>query len=109
MQIFSHPVEIWLGILLAVLIKLRGANFEILGFFGTAATVLISIISGVIFYVPIMDLLSLGPSWAIPTAILIALTAENLLKTVTEMTADKESLRKIAEGVLNRIFPSKKE
>lgn len=110
MQILSHPVEIWIAASLAVLVKLTGLKGSTtIGIFGTATTILVALLSGVIFYIPIMELLSLGSSWAIPTAILIALTAENIMKTIVELSSDGVFIRKIADGILNRFLPAKKD
>lgn len=91
MNFLGYPIEIWAAAIIAVFVKLQASNT--LTLFGAITTVVIALLSGVFLYTPIAAILSLGTSWHIPLAIIIALSAENLMKAIVELSADKEWLK----------------
>lgn len=91
MNFLGYPVEIWAAAIVAVFVKLQTSNT--LTIFGAIATTIIALFSGVFLYLPIASMLSLSVSWHMPLAIIIALSAENLMKAIVEISADKEWLK----------------
>ncbi|MFN3895723.1 MAG: hypothetical protein ACK4KU_14435 [Acinetobacter sp.] len=88
---FGYPVEIWLASLVAVIIRLQTADR--LTVLGAAATILVALLAGILLYGPIIVLLGLSQTWAVPMAIIVALSAENIMKIIVEMSADKDWLK----------------
>lgn len=88
MNFFGYPLEIWLAAFVAVMFKLKmTSKWTIVG---VVSTVGIAMFSGLILYLPMVELLKLSSSWNVPVAILIALTAENVMKNVVELSKDGE-------------------
>lgn len=93
MVFLGFPIEIWLAVSLAVMMKIRNSkNLTIIGY---VTTIGISMLSGVLLYMPVIELLTLSASWHIPVAILVSLTAENIMQNVINLSSDVEILRKI--------------
>lgn len=100
MTFLGFPIEIWLAVFLAVMIKIRNAeNLNVIGYITTIA---ISLISGVLLYMPVVELLSLSPSWHIPIAILVSLSAENIMQNVVNISSDNDMLKKFIEAWLSK-------
>lgn len=100
MTFLGFPIEIWLAVFLAVMIKIRNAeNLNVIGYITTIA---ISLISGVLLYMPVVELLSLSPSWRIPIAILVSLSAENIMQNVVNISSDNDMLKKFIEAWLSK-------
>lgn len=100
MTFLGFPIEIWLAVLLAVMIKIRNAkNLNVVGY---VTTIAISLISGVLLYMPVVELLSLSPSWHIPIAILVSLSAENIMQNVVNISSDNDMLKKFIEAWLSK-------
>ena len=100
MLFLGYPVEIWIATALAILIKLKSSPF--LTLFGALTTVLVGIGAGVLGYRTAVTLLELSTDWNIVVAVLLALTAENIAKTVIEFSADTSMLKEFASWFINR-------
>lgn len=100
MLFLGYPIEIWVATALAVLIKLKSSPF--LTFFGALTTVLVGIGAGVLGYKTAVTLLELSADWNIVVAVLLALTAENIMKTIMEVSADSTVLKDLAAWFINR-------
>ncbi|MBQ2262720.1 MAG: hypothetical protein II336_15280 [Loktanella sp.] len=96
----GYPLEIWLASFVAVIIRLQTSST--LTFFGAASTVIVALLTGVILYEQIVDLLGLSESWSVPVAIIVALSAENIMKIIVEMSADKEWLKDWIKYLVNK-------
>lgn len=91
MNFFNYPVEIWFASFVAVMFKLKmTSKFTVIG---TITTVSIAMFSGLIMYTPLVDLLQLSPSWNVPIAILVAITAENFMKNVVDISNDGQMFK----------------
>ena len=91
MNFFGYPMEMWFASFVAVMFKLKmTSNWTIVG---TITTVSIAMFSGLILYLPIVELLELSASWKVPVAILVSLTAENIMKSVVDLSADGDFLK----------------
>jgi hypothetical protein len=101
MLFLGFPIKIWIAVIIAALIKLQSS--KTLSVLGVLVTISVGIGAGVILYGPAIELLSLSPSWEIFIAILIALSAENLMRSFVELTANKDML-----GDWLKIFINKK-
>ncbi len=100
MNFFGYPIEIWLASFVAVMFKLKtNSNMS---WFSILATVTIAMFSGVIMYKPIAEIFSLSASWNVPVAILIAVSAENLMKHVTRISNDEDFVKDWLKFILTR-------
>ncbi len=91
MNLFGYPIEIWCAAFIAMLIRLQTSNT--LTWLGAIVTVCVALFAGVALYGPIMGMLGIGEGWAIPIAIIVALSAENMMKAIVELSADIEWLK----------------
>lgn len=91
MQFLGYPMEIWLAAIVAMLIRLQTSNT--LTILGATTTVIVALFAGVILYEPIIILFGLSESWSIPIAIIVALSAENLMKAIVEISSDRDWLK----------------
>lgn len=91
MNFFGYPIEIWLASLIAVMFRLK--KTESWTIIGVLSSVAISLFSGLILYMPMVELLSLSSSWHVPIAILIALTAENVMESVVDLSKDGDFIK----------------
>ena len=106
MNIFGYPVEIWVAAFISVLVKLRSSKH--LSLLGSIVTILVALASGVILYQPFLILLNLGTEWSVPISIMIALSAENIMKSLTEISEDKEWLKEWLKFFITRKTPEDK-
>jgi ABC-type uncharacterized transport system permease subunit len=91
MSFFGYPIEIWIGAIIAVIIKLKSAKR--LNWIGACITVFVGVGAGLILYQPAMELLGLAKSWEVVVAILLSLSAENLMKVLVELSSDKDWIK----------------
>ena len=104
---FDYGYDLWAATIIAVLIKLKASGIVVktskfLTVFGVVSTIFISIASGMLLHVPLMELFGLSESWTIPMAILVALTAENLMKTFVDISGDSEQLKSWLSVIITR-------
>ena len=95
MLFLGHPIEIWIALLVAVMIKVR--SDKTLTKIGILTSILVSILSGVILYIPIMEIFTLSPSWSILIAILSGLTAENIMKNIVTISSNIDLMKSVTE------------
>lgn len=95
MVFLGHPIEIWAAILIAVMIKLRSSKN--LTKYGYATTIGVAVLSGLFLYAPLITLIGLSASWEIPIAILIGLTAENIMNNIVAISSDIDLLKSFTE------------
>lgn len=98
MKFLGYPIEIWAASLIAVIVKLQTSNR--LSLIGVISTVIVAMGSSLLLYIPVCDMMGYGSDAHVIVAVLIALTAENLMKAVVEFTAD----RKIMNGVIKHLI-----
>lgn len=100
MNIFGHPIEIWFASFVAVMFKLKmTSKWTVIE---TVTTISIALFSGVILYIPVTELLNLSASWHVPMAILISLTAENLMKNVVDLSSDSDFFKDWIRYIVNK-------
>lgn len=95
MVFLGHPIEIWAAILIAVMIKLRSSKN--LTMYGYLTTIGIAVLSGLFLYTPLIALIGLSASWEIPIAILIGLTAENIMNNIVAISSDIDLLKSFTD------------
>lgn len=100
MKFLGYPIEIWAASVIAVFIKLQTSST--LSFFGAVATTVVALFSGVFLHVPVATILGLDSNWHTVLAVIIALSAENLMKAVVEISADVEWLKDILRYFIDR-------
>ncbi len=102
MNFFGYPMEIWFASFVAVMFKLKmTSNWTIVG---TITTMSIAMFSGLILYLPVVELLELSASWKVPVAILVSLTAENIMKSVVDLSADGDFLKDWIRYIVTKKF-----
>ena len=91
MNFFGYPIEIWLASFVAVMFKLKNnQNWSIIG---TLTTVTITMFSGIILYKPITVIMNLSDNWQVPVAILAAITAEKVMKNITDLSEENDFIK----------------
>ena len=91
MNFFGYPIEIWLASFVAVMFKLKNnQNWSIIGIL---TTISITMFSGIILYKPVTSILNLSDNWQVPVAILVAITAEKIMKSVSELSEDNDFIK----------------
>ena len=106
MNFFGYPIEIWVAAFISVLVKLQSSKH--LTLLGSIVTISVALASGVILYQPILIILNLNATWAVPVSIMIALSAENIMKSLVELSADKEWLTDWIKLLITRKAPEDK-
>lgn len=106
MNLFGYPIEIWVAAFISVLVKLQSSKH--LTLLGSIVTISVALASGIILYQPILILLNLSSTWAVPVSIMIALSAENIMKSLVELSADKDWLRDWIKFLITRKHEEKK-
>jgi len=107
MSFFGFPIEIWIASLIAVMFRLK--KTESWTVIGVMSSVSIALFSGLILYMPVVELLSLSSSWHVPIAILIAITFENIMESVLDMSKDKDFVKDWLRFILSRKLDSNNE
>lgn len=97
MKFLTYPIEIWIAVSVAIIVKLQTSNR--LTLLGIVSTVFISMASALVLYDPICDMMNWGQDMHVIIAVIIALTSENLMKAIVEFTAD----RKVLKGVIKHL------
>lgn len=100
MNFFGYPIEIWLASLVAVMFKLKNDGKQ--NIVGGLTTIIIAMFSGLILYGPVSDIAGLSPRWNVIVAIAIAITSENLMKSVSTITVDPEFVKDWLMYILSR-------
>lgn len=101
MNFLGHPWQIWAAALIAVSVKItmpgapKSPTSKIISIF-------VALLSGVILYLPVVDLVGWGASMHVPVAIIISLTAENFMRSLVDLSSDKEILREWLKDFLNK-------
>lgn len=100
MMFLNYPIEIWLAVMVAVIIKLKSSR--VMTLLGATTTTLVAVGGGMLLYDKVITLFGLSQSWEIFVAIILALTFENLMKVIVEISADTETLKGWASVFINR-------
>lgn len=100
MLFLGFPLKVWAAVLIAVLIKLQST--KTLSILGAIVTIAVGTGAGVLLYGPVLELLSLPAHWEIIVAILVALSAENLMRSFVELTANKDFLSDWLKYFINK-------
>ena len=100
MNFLNYPIEIWISVLVAVIVRLKSS--VTLNWTGALSTTMVAVGAGMIMYKPITALIGLSPDWELLMSILIALTAENVMKGIIDFSDDKDTVKNIIKFVLNR-------
>ena len=69
---------------------------------GAMTTTLVAVGGGMLLHQKVIFLFGLDPSWDIFVAIILALTFENLMKFIVELSADQAALKDLASVFINR-------
>ena len=83
----GHGLDIWILSIIIGLFRLKQSK-QRLKTFGALVTVGISIFAAVLLTVPLMNILSLSASYKYFILILIALSAENIMESIVNISSD---------------------
>lgn len=88
--------------MIAILVRLR-AN-KTLTLVGALLNVLVALAAGMLLHTPLVILFGLDPStWNILIAILVALTAENIMKQIVETSSDDSLFKSIIRLIIKKV------
>lgn len=96
MNFLGHTYEVWAAVVVAVLVRLRSAQRHTP--LNSLVTVVVALGSGILLYDDFVNLFSLSSGWEIPMAILIALTAENIMNVLIDLSGDRSLFKNILTG-----------
>ncbi|QCO57446.1 hypothetical protein EOK75_17175 (plasmid) [Pseudorhodobacter turbinis] len=100
----GYPVDILILVLAASLVRVISHKDKT--FFAAIVSIIVAVSAGILLFGPVVALLSLSAAWNIPIAILIALSAENIMRSIVAITGDaaflKDIIRKIVLGLLDK-------
>lgn len=101
MNFLGHPWQIWAAALIAVSVKITmpGAPKSLTS---RLISVFVALLSGVILYMPVVEMVGWGVGMHVPVAIIISLTAENFMRSLVDLSSDKEILREWLKDFLNK-------
>jgi hypothetical protein len=102
MTFFGYPWQIWAASFMAVMVKLSMASSAPTTWIARVSTIAVALFSGLILYLPVVEMLGLSASWHVPVAIIISLTAENVMKNIAEFSEDKEFFKEWIKDFLNK-------
>tara|TARA_R110000796_G_scaffold11041_1_gene36887 strand:+ start:710 stop:1012 length:303 start_codon:yes stop_codon:yes gene_type:complete len=97
---FIYPLEIWIAVFLAIIIKLQTSNR--LTFLGVVITIFVATASALLFHLPIVAMMGWGPDSNVVVAVVLALTAENLMKAIVEISADRGFMKNLIKHVVKQ-------
>lgn len=97
-QLLGYPFEIWLIVFAAVLVRLGKVSRDTI--LSSLMTVAIGITVGIYMHIPVLTLLGLSHDWVYLVAVLVTLTAENLMRSVVSMSRDAEFIKSILRNIL---------
>lgn len=102
MTFLNYPVEIWVAVFIAVIVRLKTSLT--LNWTGALSTILVAIGSGMVLHKPITTLSGIGSEWELLMSILIALTAENLMKKIVDFSEDDDAVKNIVGAIVKKDF-----
>jgi len=100
MRLLETPIEVVIAILIAAVVRLKSSWS--LGWIGALTTTIVSMFSGLLLYQPVLTITGIDQSWDVLVAILISLTAENLMKGLIDFTGQKGAFQRILMAFLTR-------
>lgn len=100
MTFLNYPIEIWIAVIVAVIVRLKTSIT--LNWTGALSTTLVAVGSGMVLHKPIATLMGLGADWELLLSILIALTAENLMKGVIDFSDDADVVKNVIKTVITK-------
>jgi|GEM_PF-3999980 len=100
MRILETPLEVLLAILIAAIVRMKSSLS--LGWFGALTTTIVSILSGLLLYQPVLTVTGIDQSWEVMVAIIISLTAENLMKGIIEFSSQKGAFQRLLAAWITR-------
>jgi hypothetical protein len=100
MIFLGYPIEIWLAAVVSVLIRFKYNQISTV--LGSITSIVVAIFAGVFMHEPLMALFGINSEWAIFTAIVISLTAENFLKSIMEISEDREFIKEWIKHMLTK-------
>lgn len=104
MNFLNYPIEIWISVFVAVIVRLKSS--VTLNWTGALSTTLVAVGAGMVMYKPFTALLGLSSDWELLMSILIALTAENIMKGIIDFSDDKDTVKNILKSIISK-DPSK--
>ena len=100
MKFLTYPIEIWAAVAVAIVVKLQTSNR--LTLLGVVSTVIVAMGSSLLLYVPITEMMGWGADAHVVVAVILALTAENLMKAIVEFTADRGMMQGVIKHIVKK-------
>lgn len=101
MKFLNYPIEIWIAVAVAMVVRLKTSIG--LGLVGALTTTLVGIGAGMVLHQPIANLFGLqGNDMQIIIAMVVALTAENLMKGIIEFSQQDGAAGRVITAILTR-------
>lgn len=97
-NLLGYPFEIWLIVFAAVLVRVGIVSRDTI--LSSIITVVVGITVGIYMHMPVLNLLGLTHEWIYLVAVLVTLTAENLMRSVVSISRDAEFLKSIFRNIL---------
>lgn len=101
MNIFGHPIDVWLIVIVAAVVKLLTKTT--MGIVGAISTAVVGIGAGIALYQPVAHLMGFAPESHVIIACSITLIFENLARNLVLRTEDPKALDAAVAAVWNRI------
>lgn len=107
----DYPIHVWASVILAVFVRLTNdtkgsATIPRRVLIGKKLTnAITSTASGMILHKPIVEILEISDKWYVIVAILVALTAENIMRSIIHVSEDDEAVT----GIIKRYLPIQKK
>ncbi len=94
------PIEIVLAVIAAVIVRMKSAST--LSWIGATTTMVTGIVAGLFLYKDVAAILGLGPEYHTIIAVVIALTAENIMKIIIDASNHPDSIFRVFKAFLIR-------
>ena len=94
------PIEVIIAVCVAALVRMKSAIS--LSWVGAITTSITSVFASLVLYKDVTGLLGLSAEWHTVIAVCIALTVENLMKIVIDMSSDPGSILCVIKAILTR-------
>ncbi|WP_347141021.1 hypothetical protein [Paracoccus sp. SSK6] len=100
MRFLNYPVEIWIAVSIAILVRLKTSMS--LGFWGALTTTVVGAGAGLVLHRPLSALVGVTGDWEILMAILIALTSENLMQGIVRWSSQEGAAGRLLTAFITR-------
>jgi len=98
---FGHPIDVWLAMGISAVIRFMRGYREV-GLLQSLIAFIVAAVSAIIFDQPLINALTLSEDWTLFVVVLIALSAENLMFGIIDITSNKKFLENIVKMFVSK-------